>query len=187
MQRESTSERTAKSPTASKKLLKACKDGSKGKGEEKVEVVEGAFKPIPEELLLHIESLPKLNTLLPYTFNGGTIEDIGMCCGSCQKTILTSLMHAEIINQAGGDAAKVSAWGVCYECRKLTPMSAIFQTEGVVIFKTEKGWQKKSWGSPEKSKSKSESESKVGINWQSVVPPLLAVFVVGGWIAFKLA
>lgn len=116
-----------------------------------------------------IEQLPLLDTLLPYEFGSTVIDDIAVTCAGCEAELGQDTIRGELI--PGPYNCRLEAFGVCYSCRTITPISGRFAPDGSVMFKSKNGW------------SESELISPVPVTpvWQKGLPPAAALAVIALW------
>ena len=111
---------------------------------KKVSVSE--YVPISDAQVDEIESMSLLSEQLPFKFrNGGVISSITISCGSCGDSLEPKVIRGSFKTICNGKASTLSAYGICYKCRKITPLDARFQSDGTVIYKAQDGWAEVCW------------------------------------------
>jgi hypothetical protein len=75
----------------------------------------------------------------------------------------------------------MSAYGICYKCKTITPVVSRFHDGGVVLFKVGNGWVKDVW-TTRNSGFVNDVVYFFQKRWQQIFPPLIAVAVVVGWV-----
>lgn len=140
--------------------------------------------PIQADLAEHVEKLPLISTVLPYEFGGGLIDHLAVSCAGCGDEIGQESIRGEFETAANGQATKLKAYAVCYKCRTLTPVESRFHSDGTLLNKGSNGWIESEWA--EKKTGFLKSFGRIITNrWQQVVPPLVAVVLVGIWFVTR--
>ena len=136
------------------------------------------YAAISDTQVDEIEAMPMLTAQLPFKFrNGGAISTITISCGSCGDSLEPKVIRGQFKTICDGEAATLTAYGICYKCRKITPLEAKFHSDGMLIYKIQDRWAKDRWG----------EVSKNGL-WKilrkrkdQLIPPLIAVAVIVAW------
>jgi|ERR1039457_1641329 hypothetical protein len=136
---------------------------------------------VSDALADDIEKMPKLSEELPCDFGGSTITDIQMTCAACGRELGPDTIRGSFQQMAGGHAVNLEGYGVCYECRTITPVSGKFHDDGVVIYRAENGWKKEIW-TTKKSGLIGKLKFALKEKWQMLLPPILASVIVAGWV-----
>lgn len=124
---------------------------------------------ISDERAEAIEQLPLLDSLLPYEFGATTIDNIAVTCAGCEQELGQNTIRGELI--PGPYNCRLEAYGICYSCHTITPISGRFGADGTVMFKSKNGWS-------ESELIKPEPEMPA---WQKGLPPAAALVVIALW------
>jgi hypothetical protein len=135
------------------------------------------IKPITDNLAADIEKLPLISTFLPYEFGGSTIRDVEVTCASCGTDLHSDTIRGEFETVAEGQSAHMTAYGICFKCKTITPVVSKFHGDGVVLTKVNLGWVQDVWTK--------EKAGGVMETVKQVLPPMIALFVVVGWFFMK--
>ena len=139
---------------------------------------------IDDSLALEIEQLPRLSTIFPYKFGGSVIDGIAVTCGSCGEELSPKTIRGTIEIVAGGRAVNMTAYGICFKCKTITPVVSKFHDDGVVLIKVGKGWIKDVWTTRKRGFC-DNAVKFVRQKWQQIFPPVIAVAIVIGWIIWR--
>jgi hypothetical protein len=144
------------------------------------------IEKIKDRLALEIEQMPLLTSCLPYKFVGCsidhvTIDHINVTCGSCGTELAPDTIRGEITTVAGGRAASMISYGICFSCKTITPVTCKFHDDGTVLYKVGQGWVKDKWAIRKRGTFE-DVDKFIRQRWQQVFPPLIAVALVMCWI-----
>jgi len=128
-----------------------------------------------------IQQLPLLTESLPYTFaDGGKLNEIGFNCGGCNKPLSSHEIHGTMEEKMNGTVAALTGFGVCYECRTLSPIEAKFYADGTSLHKKDNSWVQERW-SPVHHTLTHRVSLYVYARWQTLIPPAIAAIILFGW------
>lgn len=79
-----------------------------------------------------IQALPALSSFLPIKFeNGSTVDGLAINCALCRAELGSDEMKSEVtVNKHN---IEVKAYGVCYECKTLTPVNVKLRDDGSML------------------------------------------------------
>ena len=108
--------------------------------------MSGTTVPLDNAKRSEIMSLQAISQVLPYKFAGGDarIDELTMTCSTCCKEIGPDHIKAEFT--ARGDMADLKGYGLCYDCKTVTPMVAKFSADGSCLLFNGSSWVKGQWG-----------------------------------------
>ena len=123
-----------------------------------------------------IMGMPVMDSFLPIRFeNGAQIKTVSVLCAGCGKTIGATEMRTELKRVDG--SAMVEGFGLCYECKTVSPFLFEFRDDGSYRYKDAKGkWVTLKYGSKPFYRDLSKT-----------IPPLIAFIVVMLWVCFANA
>jgi hypothetical protein len=133
--------------------------------------------PITDTMAANIEKLPLISTFLPYEFGGSVIRDVEVTCASCGVELHPDTIRGEFESVAEGQSAHMTAYGICFKCKTITPIVSKFHGDGEVLTKVNSGWVQGVWTT--------EKQGRVHGVLNKIVPPLIALVLVVGWIVLK--
>ena len=140
--------------------------------------VSSEYVPISDAQVDEIESMSLLSEQLPFKFrNGGVISSITISCGSCGDSLEPKVIRGSFKTICNGKASTLSAYGICYKCRKITPLEAKFHNDGILIYKVQGRWAKDTWGEVTKNGLFKILRKRK----DQLIPPLIAVAVIVTW------
>lgn len=144
------------------------------------------FNPVSPSVTAGIDALPLISGALPYRFeNGSTITDLDTYCASCGKLLPSTSMKGKFVLIAGGTAASLDAYGICYDCRTITLVKARFHDDGNGLFKGPKGWSKCRWKEKRPQGFLAMTAWIVRQRWQQILPPILSFGVTLAWFLMQ--
>src|ERR1039457_4209778 len=145
-------------------------------------------KPLPEGLASKIEALPLLSECLPHKFSDGPgeIQHLAIDCGCCGQEIRENSIRGAFISKAGGLAADLKAYAVCYGCQTITPMTGIFDSDGGLKSQMPDGsWKSGTWDARKLTafeQAKIAARRVARRHGKTFIPPLICFLIVGCWI-----
>jgi len=130
-----------------------------------------------------IIQMPLLAESLPYTFaDGGILKEIGINCGGCGRLLGSRQIHGTLGGRANKSAAVLTCFGVCYECKTLSPCDAKFFSDGSSLHKKDSSWVRECWNPGRNSLGGHRVLLYLYAHWQEVIPPVIAVLIICGWL-----
>lgn len=133
------------------------------------------FNPIDPANAANIEALPLLSTVLPYQFGSSTLEYVSAACACCGMALESDTIRGKFETKAKGATATLVAYGICYNCRTITPLEAKFHSDGSALFKGPTGWAEKRWTEIRPEGVKAMITGLVQRRWQQLLPPALVL------------
>jgi len=135
--------------------------------------------PLAPEQESKIKSLPSLSEYLPYTFNDGNgiIDHLSLDCAKCGALIMPDNIKGQFETNNQG-MAEIEGYGMCHNCRTVTPVAAKFSSDGTYLANEGSGWTKKRWG-----KGVAPWRLDLLLNWKKhLVPAAIAAVISGLWL-----
>lgn len=101
---------------------------------------------IDGKMIARAEELPLLSSLLPLKFaNGAEIGGFAYCCAQCKDEIGPESIRADI-TALNPHVYNLEAYGLCYECKLISPLSARLADDGSMLLLKASGWSPARWG-----------------------------------------
>lgn len=102
---------------------------------------------VGDDVAEQIAALPAITEFLPIRFaNGNSVGKFTLRCGCCMRDLEPENIRVDIKQQSGiGMAAEM--WGICWECKTLTPGKVRFKDNGTFLTYSEQaGWSERKYG-----------------------------------------
>jgi len=137
---------------------------------------------VGNDLAERIKQLPLLTESLPYFFpDGGKLNEIGFNCGGCGRPLSSHQIHGTIEEKMNGTTAALVGFGVCYECRTMSPCEVKFFSDGTSLHKKDTTWVKERW-SPVRHSLIHRAMLYIYARWQTIIPPMIAALILIWWM-----
>lgn len=139
------------------------------------------FNSVTPNVAEHIEALPLLITALPYQFGDSVIDHLNVSCACCGKTLEPDIIRGKFEIKAKGATASLLAYGLCFDCRTITPIEAKFHNDGTALFKGPNGWSQRRWDVSRRNNVVMLSIRLIKRKWQQLLPPVLVLGATAIW------
>ena len=147
--------------------------------------------PITNDVIIKLNSMVSFNKLFPYQRKADDdnsfykLQSISISCSQCKKDIPQNHSYGLLAECAHN--TNLEAYGLCVDCKLITPVTCRFRDDGSYLIKSSDGWKERFSTNFSKQK-KYTVVNKLTIRgffrdgWKHFFPPVIAGIIISIWV-----